>query len=70
MTATYRIDYTRDGTDDVVVIRAQNRQDAMSRARYLSRNHGSAYAIRNDNGTDTGQQVYHNGYYSHTDDTF
>ena len=42
----------------------------MTAARYQSAKHGTAYAIATRDGQDTGQRVYHNGYFSHADDQF
>lgn len=69
MNATYRIDYA-DADDKVVVIHGQTREQAMSRARAASKANGTAYAIRTVDGNDTGQRVYHDGFFSRTDDEF
>ena len=69
MNATYRIDYL-DADERVVVIHGLTREQAMSRARSASKANGTAYAIRTLAGNDTGQRVYHDGYFSRTDDEF
>jgi hypothetical protein len=42
----------------------------MDEARHLSRKHGTAYAIATRDGKDSGQRVYIQGSYSHTDGQF
>lgn len=68
MTISYRIDY-QDG-DQIVPVFDLTRTDAMSLARKMSKKHGSAYAIASQNGQDIGQKVYHDGRFSHADDSF
>lgn len=73
MATTYRVDYATDAAPDKpVVVAAHSRDAALVMARQLSaKAHvGFAYAIRTDDGKDTGQRVYCGGVYSHTDDVF
>lgn len=70
---TYRVDFAHkdDPGGDPTVIPNLSRTAALSKARSLSRTHGTAYAIaRDDAGQDTGQRVYHDGAFSHQDDLF
>lgn len=74
MTATtYRVDFTHDDTPDKIQVYVDlDRPTAMAMARVHSKKPGvgMAYAIATRDGRDTGQRVYANGRYSHTDDQF
>lgn len=73
MNSTYRVDFANvDAPDKPIVRYGLSRRVAMQLARMLSgaADIGAAYAIRTDDGSDTGQRVYTLGSYSHTDDLF
>ena len=71
---TYRVDYISKHDDRLnpapIVIYDLTRTAAMSKARQLSRTHGSAYAVATDLSDDTGQRVYSDGLFSHQDGAF
>lgn len=66
---TYRYDYEHEG--EVVVIHTlEGRTQCMWNAVIASRRFGSVYAIRNENGKDTGQRVYTNGRFEYAEGNF
>lgn len=66
---SYRYDYEKDGQIIAVQV-PEGRAECMRQACRASGRHGSAYAIRTQDGADTGQRVYHGGHFSHDDDDF
>jgi hypothetical protein len=71
---TYRVDWAEGQDGTPVVIYDLTREQAIQKARSLSRNNQdqTCYAIARDDfrGEDLGQRVYVNGRFSHQDDEF